>query len=72
MANQTSKNSIANISDTKLKTLVKESVREALKSEVMKLRALALPDVSQKEQKGIEKRYGSPSRKSARSYILKI
>jgi len=62
---------VVNISDTKLKTLIKESVREALKAEVMKLRALVLPDVSEEEQKDIEKRYGAPSRKSARSYILK-
>ena len=62
---------VVNISDTKLKTLIKESVREALKAEIMKLRALVLPDVSEEEQKDIEKRYGSPSRKSARSYILK-
>lgn len=60
------------LSEKKLKNLVKESVREALGSELMKLRALALPDVSVKEQKDIEKRYGAPSRRLAKSITIKI
>ena len=63
---------VVNISDKKFKTIVKESVREVLRSEIMKLRGLIMPEVSQKEQKDIEKRYGSPSRKPAKSYTLKI
>ena len=41
-----------------LKEVVKESVREVFVQELMKFRALLLPDVSQKEQKDIERRYG--------------
>ena len=63
---------IVNVSNKQLKTLVKESVREVLRSEIMKLRALVVPEVSEKEQKDIEKRYNSPSRKPAKSYTLKI
>ena len=59
-------------SDKKLKSLIKESVREVLGTELMKLRALALPEVSDKEQKDVEKRYGKPSRKRQKSYPLSV
>lgn len=59
-------------SDQKLKALIKESVREVLSSELMKLRALALPDVSRKEQQDVEKRHGKPSRKKGKEYSLNI
>jgi hypothetical protein len=55
-----------------LKTIVKESVREIFEQESMKLRSLLLPLVSRKEQKDIEKRYGRPSRKTAKSIEVKI
>lgn len=55
-----------------LKTIVKESIREILEQEIMKLRALFMPFVSQKEQKDIEKRYRRPSRKVAKSIEIKI
>jgi hypothetical protein len=55
-----------------LKTAVKESVREVLSQELMKFRALLLPQVSKKEQKDIEKIYGKPSRKTAKSIELEI
>ncbi len=55
-----------------LKTIVKESIREILEQESMKFRALFMPLVSQKEQRDIEKRYGKPSRKVARSIEVKI
>lgn len=60
------------VSDKKLKFLIKESVREVLENEVMKLRALALPEVAEREQKDIEKQYGKPSRKRAGSYSLNV
>ncbi|MDO8470540.1 MAG: hypothetical protein Q7S63_01020 [bacterium] len=60
------------LSDKKLKGLIKESVREALKAELMQLRALALPEISDKEQKDIEKRYGTPSRQRGKSYPLAV
>lgn len=63
---------IISVSDKKFKTIIKESVREVLRSEIMKLRALFLPEVSEREQKDIEKRYGVPSKKAIKSYTLKI
>ena len=62
----------ANVSDKKLRSLIKESMREVLKTELMKFRALASPEVSDREQKDIEKRYGKPSRKRAGSYSLGV
>jgi hypothetical protein len=51
--------------DKKLKTLLKVSVREVLDEELMKIRALAMPDVSVKEQTDIVKRFGkSPTREA--------
>lgn len=59
-----------NVTEKKLRSLIKESMREVLENEVMKLRALALPEVSDREQRDIERRYGRPSRKSAGNYSL--
>jgi len=55
-----------------LKTIIKESVREIFEQESMKFQALFLPSVSPKEQKDIEKRYGKPSRKIAKSIEVKL
>jgi len=60
------------ISKKELKTIIKESVREILEQESMEFRALLMPLVSQKEQKDIERRYGKPSRKIAKSTETKI
>mgnify|MGYP001560168462 FL=1 len=60
------------INEKELKIVVKESVREVLAQELMKLRALALPDISNKEQKEIEKLYGKPTRKIAKSIKVKL
>ena len=43
------------ISKSDLRELVTESVRGALSEELMKFRALALPAVSQREQREIER-----------------
>jgi hypothetical protein len=48
------------ISKKDLKTLIKESVKEVLEQEMMRLRALMLPYVSKAEQKDIERRYKKP------------
>lgn len=61
---------VISVSDRKLKGFIKESVREALETELMKLRVLALPEISEKEQKDIERRYGRPSRIGSKSYSL--
>ncbi|MBU4000303.1 hypothetical protein KKG29_03980 [Patescibacteria group bacterium] len=55
-----------------LKTIVKESIREVFKQELMKFRALLLPEVSQKEQKDIERRYGKPCRQAIKSEQIEI
>lgn len=51
---------------------MRESVKEALGTELMKLRALALPEISNKEQKDIERRYGKPMKRRARSFTLHV
>ena len=55
-----------------LKTVVKESVREVFEQELMKFRALLLLSASQKEQKDIEKCYGKPVRRVAKSIEVRI
>ena len=55
-----------------LKAVVKESVREVFDQELMKFRALLLPDVSQKEQKDIEKRHGKPVCRPVKSIEIEI
>ncbi len=60
------------IAKKELKNIVKESVREIFEQELMKLRALSLPNVSEEEQKDIEKRYGQPSQKTVKSIEIKI
>ncbi len=60
------------ILEKELKTVLKESIREVLSQELMKFRALLLPAVSQREQKDIEKLYGRPSRKIAKSIVFEV
>lgn len=55
-----------------LKIIIKESVREIFEQESIKFRALLMPSVSKSEQKDIEKRYGSPSRKTAKSIEITL
>jgi len=55
-----------------LRAVVKESIREVFVQELMKFRALLLPFVSQKEQKQIEKLYGRPSRKTAKTIEIDL
>ena len=45
-----------------LKAVVKGSVREVFVQELMKFRALLLPEVSPKEHKDIERRYNRPGK----------
>jgi len=60
------------IEEKQLKLLIKESVKEAISSEFMKLRAFLVPYVSDKEQKDIEKFYKKPFRKVGKNYKIKI
>jgi len=64
--------SFITIQKKELKAIIKESIREILEQEIMKLRALLLPFVSKKEQRDIEKRYGKPLRQVAKSVDIEI
>ena len=54
------------------KLLIKESVKEALNTELMKIKALLLPHVSQKEQREIERLYEKPTREISKTYKIKL
>ncbi len=56
--------------EEKLKNLIKEAVRDVLEDELMKMRLLLAPYVSDEEQKEIEESYGEPSRDVARALSL--
>jgi hypothetical protein len=56
--------------ETKLKEIIKEAVKDALEDEIMKMRLLFAPYVSDEEQKEIERSYGKPSKETARTLIL--
>jgi len=60
------------ITESKLRNLFRETVKEVLASEFMKLRADLFPFVSDKEQKEIERLYRKPSRKVTKSAKFKI
>lgn len=55
-----------------IKSLIRESVKEALGAELMKLRATLFSFVSESEQKDIERRYKKPTRKVAKSYAIEL
>jgi hypothetical protein len=60
------------ISKKDLKILIKESVKEVLEQEIMRLRALMLPYVSKAEQKDIERRYKKPTRRVIKKIEIEI
>ena len=60
------------ISKKDLKILIKESIKEVLEQEIMKLRALMLPYVSKAEQKDIERRYKKPTRRAIKKIEIEI
>jgi hypothetical protein len=60
------------ISKKDLKILIKESVKEVLEQEIMRLRALMLPYVSKAEQKDIERRYKKPVRRAIKKIEIEI
>src|SRR3989344_3012032 len=47
--------------------IAQQSVHDAVRAEMMHLRASLLSSVSAKEQREIERKYGNPSRKGVRS-----
>lgn len=58
-------------SEAKLRQIVKEAVKDALDEEILKLRLLLVPYVSDEEQDEIERNYGEPAKDIARTLILK-
>lgn len=59
------------IDEAKLKDIVKEAVRDVLEEEIIKLRLLFAPYISDEEQTEIEENYKEPSKEIARTLILK-
>ncbi len=56
--------------ENRLKDLIREAVRDVLEEEVMKVKLLLTPYVSDEEQREIEESYGEPSKQVARTLIL--
>jgi len=52
---------------TVIQESVRESVRETMDSEFMKIRAIMMPEILIKEQKEIERLYKKPTRKVAKT-----
>ncbi|MEK7585419.1 MAG: hypothetical protein AAB455_02825 [Patescibacteria group bacterium] len=60
------------ITKNNLRQIVSESVRATLASELMRLRSLALPTISKKEQKEIEKSLLKADRSIGRKVRLSL
>ncbi|GEM_PF-1313471 len=55
---------VTDVSQRKLKSIIKESVKEALEEELIKVRLMFFPEVSNKEMQDITGRYEKPEKKS--------
>ena len=60
------------LDERQLKTLVKESVKEAFRTELMNLFLQKIPFVSRKEQREIERIYKKPTRKIVKTRTVTI
>jgi hypothetical protein len=58
------------LSENKFKKIVKDAVKDALEEEMMKLRLLIAPYISDQEQKEIEKAYKKPSKQIGKTLLL--
>ena len=58
------------INEVKLKNIIKDAVRDVLEEEMIKLRLLFAPYISDEEQKEIEENYRQPSKDVARTLTL--
>jgi len=56
--------------ENRLKDIIREAVRDVLEEEMMKVKLLLTPYMSDEEQKEIEESYGEPSKEVARTLIL--
>jgi hypothetical protein len=59
------------INEAKLKAIVKDAIRDVLDEEIMRLRLLFAPYISNEEQREIEENYKEPSKEVARTLTLK-
>lgn len=60
------------VSHKELKSIVKESVKEALEEELIKVRLMFFPEVSDKEMRDIAGRYGKPEKKSVHAEKIDV
>ncbi len=58
---------MATITVSKIRSLVRESVREELSAQTMQIRASLLPLISKSEATNIKKLYKKPSRRAVRT-----
>ena len=58
------------LSENKFKKIVKDAVRDAFEEEMMKLRLLIAPYISDEEQKEIERDYKKPSKQVAKTLLI--
>lgn len=58
------------VSREELKSIVKESVKEALEEELIKVRLMFFPDVSDTEMLDISGRHGKPETKALRKETI--
>ena len=56
--------------EDKLKDIIKDAVKDVFEEEMMKLRLLLIPYVSDEEQMEIEERYGGPSKEVTSTLVL--
>ena len=56
--------------ENRLKDIIREAVRDVLEEEMMKVKLLLAPYVSDEEQREIEESHGEPSKQVARTLIL--
>lgn len=56
--------------ENRLKDLIREAVRDVLEEEIMKVKLLFTPYISDEEQREIEESYEEPSKEVARTLIL--
>jgi len=56
--------------EDKLKDIIKDAVKDVFEEEIMKLRLLLIPYVSDEEQREIEESYGEPSKEVTSTLVL--
>lgn len=62
----------ATIDINELKTIIRQSVQEAVHAELMKMKSDIIPYISDAEQKEIEETYGKPEKDTASSIEVDI